>query len=68
MRETWLESDCYCSDATGELLYLEPVKEILKVQYCERELTCACDSIPIVKWLALASVILHADSVGRAAW
>lgn len=30
--------------------------------------SCACDSIPIVKWLALACVVLHADGVGRAAW
>lgn len=30
--------------------------------------SCARDSIPIVKWLTLARVVLHADSVGRAAW
>lgn len=35
---------------------------------CERELTYACDPISVVKRLALARVVLHADSVGGAAW
>lgn len=34
----------------------------------ERELTRACEPIPVVEWLALARVVLRADGIGRAAW